>query len=485
MNDLENLGSDNEVTESEKIIDFKENKVLIENINLTKQFIINLPIATEIPSELYSFSLDENALLLKLGTNIIVETKHNLLCNNNKEYINKYKTELTAFYEDEIEECKNKVKMNEYEYGITLKNQEKSYETIIAFYKENTNRFDKVTDEFKIANIHLQNELKSKNAELTDLKNTLIKNMSDEALKRDELMQKLLAQKNQSTIQIGNKGEFLFQEIANETFRDFPEYDSKHVGERGHLGDVHLFFKDFNILCDSKLHKAVVGKTHREQIRSDLQRNTKFKFAWLISFESGVCKHNQAPFIFEPIVDDDGDKLYICYINNLSSTENKQELLRSVWYSCKTLYEDVIKKQNQDGELKQLKVFKENTLKTLDTMIKTSREMNDNIKMLQQTKQVLDDAIKSINNNNCILSINDEYNEIVKQWWKSNIIKINDNSNIKSNKIYNKFKKDNNNIVIPADDFKKIVLSIVDDNDIIQPTYKGGFIGIKNISLQP
>ena len=39
--------------------------------------------------------------------------------------------------------------------------------------------------------------------------------------------------------------------------------------------------------------------------------------------------------------------------------------------------------------------------------------------------------------------------------------------------------------MIPADDFKKIVLSIVDDNDIIQPTYKGGFIGIKNISLQP
>ena len=102
MNDLENLSSDNEVTESEKIVDFKENKVLIENINLTKQFIINLPITTEIPSELYSFSLDENALLLKLGTNIIVETKHNLLWNNNKEYINKYKTELTAFYEDEI-----------------------------------------------------------------------------------------------------------------------------------------------------------------------------------------------------------------------------------------------------------------------------------------------------------------------------------------------------------------------------------------------
>ena len=459
-------------------------KVLIRSANLTKQFIVNLPVETEIPQELYSFSPDENALLLKLGTNFLVETKKKLLCINNEDHINKYKTELGVFYESQIEEYKNKVKMSEYEYEITLKNQEKSYETIIAFYKENTSRFDKATDEFKIANIHLQNELKTKNGELTDLKNTLMKNMSDEALKRDELMEKLLAQKNQSTIQIGNKGEFLFQEIANETFRDFSEYDSKHVGERGHLGDVHLFFKDFNILCDSKFHKAVVGKTHREQIRSDLQRNTKFKFAWLISFESGICKHNQAPFIFEPIVDDDGDKLYICYINNLSSVENKQELLRSVWYSCKTLYEDVIQKQNQDGELKQLKVFKENTLKTLDTMIKTSREMNDNIKMLQQTKQVLDDAIKSINNNNCILSINDEYQELVKQWWKSNIIKINDDSNIKSNKIYAKFKKDND-ILIPADDFKKIVLSIVDNNnDIIQPTYKGGFIGIKNIGFK-
>ena len=89
-----------------------------------------------------------------------------------------------------------------------------------------------------------------------------------------------------------------------------------------------------------------------------------------------------------------------------------KDLAEKLAQPTKTIREELVLATTEDAtnnknqELKGLlKVFKENTLKTLDTMIKTSREMNDNIKMLQQTKQVLDDAIKSINNNNCILSI--------------------------------------------------------------------------------
>lgn len=438
---------------------------------LTKPFILNLPINCEIPNELCSFSPDENFLLLKIGSNVITDTKKSLININNQEYINKYKSELSSVYENEIEEYKKKIKNIEYEYDISLKNKEKLYETMNLYYRENIIRFDKAFDEFKTANNHLQSELKVKNTEITELNNKLIQKISEEANK-----------KNQSTIEIGNKGEFLFQDIANETFRDFPEYYSKHVGELGHVGDVHLFFKDFNILCDTKLHKSVVGKTHREQIKSDLQRNTKFKFAWLISYDSGICKYNQAPFVFDSIIDEDGDKLYVCYINNFSSSENKHELLRSLWYSCKTLYEDVIQKQNNDGELSKLKVFKDNTLKTLEIMIKTSREMNENIKMLQQTKQVLDDAIKSINNNNSILSINDQYLDIIKKWWNSNI-KFEANTNIKSNIIFKKFSKDNTNNDITSDDFKKIIMSIVDDNKIIQPNSKNGCITIKDVNF--
>jgi hypothetical protein len=438
---------------------------------LTKPYILNLPIDSEIPIELGSFSPDENFLLLKIGTNLITNTKKSLININNQEYINKNKSELSLIYENEIEEYKKKIKNIEYENDISLKNKEKLYETMNLYYRENIIRFDKAFEEFKTANNHLQNELKVKNTEITELNNKLIQRISEEANK-----------KNQSTIEIGNKGEFLFQDIANETFRDFPEYYSKHVGELGHVGDVHLFFKDFNILCDTKLHKSVVGKTHREQIKSDLQRNTKFKFAWLISYDSGICKYNQAPFVFDSIMDEDGDKLYVCYINNFSLNENKHELLRSLWYSCKTLYEDVIQKQNNNNELSKLKIFKDNTLKTLEIMIKTSREMNENIKMLQQTKQVLDDAIKSINNNNSILSINDKYLDIIKNWWNSNI-KFESNNNIKSNIIFKKFSKENNESNITTDEFKKIIMSIVDDNKIIQPNTKNGCITIKDINF--
>ena len=447
--------------------------------NMTKQFTINLPIETEIPTELYSFTPDETLLLLYIGVNAIVETKKRLMCINNQDYIKQYKTELSKNYEEEIEEYKRQIKKIEYENDIYSKNREKSFETMINFYKENTGRFDKATEEFKTVNIHLQNEITNKNVEIIDLKNKLIQKMTDEATKREELIQKIIEQKNQSTIQIGNKGEFLFQDIANETFRDFPEYYSKHVGEQGHVGDIHLFFKDFNILCDTKLHKSVVSKNHRDQIKGDLQRNTKFKFAWLISYDSGICKYNQAPFIFDSILDEDGDKLYVCYINNFSSVENKHELLRSIFYSCRTLYEDIILKQNQDTELKQLKFFKDNTLKTLETMIKTSRNMNEHIKMLQQTKQVLDDAIKSINNNNCILSINDEYQETIKQWWSVNM-KETLNKSLKLNVIFKKFSTSNNEI--KYDDFKKIIISIIDIDKINQPN-KNGCITIKDINF--
>jgi hypothetical protein len=436
-------------------------------VELTKTIILNLPIDSEIPNELFSFSPDENFLLLKIGTNVITDTKKSLIDINNQEHIDKYKSELTLIYEKEIQEYKNKIKNMEYENDISLKHKEKLYENMNLYYRENIIRFDKAFEEFKTANNHLQNELKIKNTEITELNNKLIQRISEEANK-----------KNQSTIEIGNKGEFLFQDIANETFRDFPEYNSKHVGELGHVGDVHLFFKDFNILCDTKLHKSVVGKTHREQIKGDLQKNTMFKFAWLISYDSGICKYNQAPFVFDSIIHENGDKLYICYINNFSSIENKNELLRSVWYSCKTLYDDVIKKQNNDGELTKLKVFKDNTLKTLEIMIKTSREMNENIKMLQQTKQVLDDAIKSINNNNSILSIKDKYVKIVEEWWNSNI-KDDINNNLTLNNIFKRFSKDIKNNEITIDDFKELIISILDNNKIIQPKNKNGCLKIK------
>jgi hypothetical protein len=408
---------------------------------------LTLPAEFEIPNEFYSFTPEENALLIKIGTQVIFSSKKELLELQNDDYINNLKTELRTFHEKELEEHKIKLLLVENDNDNAMKHQEKTFdlvlkekENMIHFYKESMIRFDTSLSELKSISQQLQIELNSKNTEIATLKTNLYEKMKEEAVKREELIQKIMDKKAQSTIDIGNRGEFLFQDIANETFRDFPEYESEHVAERGHLGDVWLFFKDFNVLCDTKFHKSKVGKHHREQIKSDLQRNTKFKFAWLVSLETDINKFGQAPFIFESIISENGDKLYICYINNFSNTENKNELLRSVWYACRTLFYDVIEKQNENNELKQLKVFKENTMKSLEHMVRTSREMSDNIKMLQQTKQALDDSIRSMTNNNIVLSIQDEHQEVIKKWWE-NTIQCSQGINMKTNKIYKQFNK--------------------------------------------
>ena len=450
---------------------------------------LTLPAEFEIPNEFYSFTPEENALLIKIGTQVIFSSKKELLELQNDDYINNLKTELRTFHEKELEEHKIKLLLVENDNNNAMKHQEKTFdlvlkekENMIHFYKESMIRFDTSLSEFKSISQQLQIELNAKNTEIATLKTNLYEKMKEEAVKREELIQKIMDKKAQSTIDIGNRGEFLFQDIANETFRDFPEYESEHVAERGHLGDVWLFFKDFNVLCDTKFHKSKVGKHHREQIKSDLQRNTKFKFAWLVSLETDINKFGQAPFIFESIISENGDKLYICYINNFSNTENKNELLRSVWYACRTLFYDVIEKQNENNELKQLKVFKENTMKSLEHMVRTSREMSDNIKMLQQTKQALDDSIRSMTNNNIVLSIQDEHQEVIKKWWE-NTIQCSQGINMKTNKIYKQFKKDNSKSEITSTDFKSCIQSFISIDDIIQPKTKGGELEIKNISF--
>ena len=186
-----------------------------------KPVVINVPFDSIIPEELYLFSANENELLLKIGVKLITETKNNLLCISNEETINNYKTDLCNVHENEIKDFLKKIKTLEEESTQSLKNQEKNYEAMISFYKENVGRFDKTAEEFKLMNNLLQNDLKEKNAIITNLNNTLIKNMAEEATKRDDILQKILEQKNQSTVEIGKEGELDFLKIADDTFRDF------------------------------------------------------------------------------------------------------------------------------------------------------------------------------------------------------------------------------------------------------------------------
>ena len=58
---------------------------------------------------------------------------------------------------------------------------------------------------------------------------------------------------------IGDDGEQIFESLSD-TFKDFPEYKIENKAKQGHKGDFHLFFKDFNILVDSKNYSSAIRK---------------------------------------------------------------------------------------------------------------------------------------------------------------------------------------------------------------------------------
>ena len=81
---------------------------------------------------------------------------------------------------------------------------------------------------------------------------------------------------NKSSISIGDDGEQILETLAD-TFKDFTEYRIENKAKQGHKGDFHLFFKDFNILVDSKNYSGIVQKKEVIKIETDLTTNDNMK----------------------------------------------------------------------------------------------------------------------------------------------------------------------------------------------------------------
>ena len=294
-----------------------------------------------------------------------------------------------------------------------------------------------------------------------------------------------------TSIAIGDDGEQIFESLSD-TFKDFAGYKIENKAKQGHKGDFHLFFKDFNILVDSKNYSGSVQKKEVIKIETDLTTNDNMKFAWMVSLNSNISDYNRFPIMTKWITTDVGVKC-ILFINNLLEHKEPRNILRQAWAICEDFHRLTKSVDKEDGELEK---YRENSL----MQKKQINNLQDRAAELRRGMNVLNNSLKNLDIDLLeILSlisdefVNDKFslNDKIKEWWNSNIEYVNDENKITSTEIWSKFKKENKEYVqenkLTIELFKDIITgNIVNSANYIEKTKKSviDFIGFKWMEIE-
>ena len=289
---------------------------------------ITIPSENILPDIINSFSPEENYQMLKIGCETLNEGRKSIanLTSNQifKKVESEFKKEIDKLNMDIVIEKNTAISINE--------KMIKMYETQI----EKLNK--KVENALSELEVYKQGNSTSFNEEINRIKekyDLLLKEKDRQNQLNREIFdkaEKLINKTNKSSISIGGDGEQIFENLAD-TFKDFQEYRMENKSKQGHKGDFHLFFKDFNILVDSKNYSGCVQKKEIIKIESDLTINDNVKFAWMVSLNSNISDYNKFPIMTKWITTDTGVKC-ILFINNLLEHKEPRNILRQAWSIC-------------------------------------------------------------------------------------------------------------------------------------------------------
>lgn len=444
---------------------------------------INIQIPYDKNINISDFSPDENYLMLKVGSECLLEARKAIAVLTQREMFNKMKEESKEEVKKlEIDCLVQKELFKQLE--VSLKSM---YETFIAKTKESY-EYEKCQlnktigllseqvrqyedDSGSLINIKIESERekwKEKERELDmkiedyDKRIDVYEKKGEEYEKKGEKMQAtyelMLANTNKSNSAKGSEGEKQFHELSVYTFKDFNGFEILDKHTKGGEGDFHLHFDEFNVLADAKNYKSNVPSTQREKIKKDLIKNEHIQFGWLVSLHSSIDKYDRCSVMYEWI----NTKQCLVYINNLCSFEDPSKLLRIVWFTCKELNRFAeLNNEYDDEELVELKEHNFMMMDKIKALRKTVKEANTSINTLKNIVQTVDEQLREM--------LGKETNEIVESnsslfddWWDSNIEVVEDDSIVESvTDIWFKFRQENKDIIkkldITMDKFKQFV----------------------------
>ena len=444
--------------------------------------ILNITIPDDKILDISGFSLEENYMMLKIGSECLLEGRKVVVGLTQKDIYNKVKEESREEVQrlelDILVERELKIKMEEqikkmYESQIEkIRNQMETMSVQIKSYELQNNDLIKVEVEKAKEKFDLILQEKDK-------QNQLNREVFDKA---EKLITKSISK---SSSAIGDDGENIFENLS-ETFKDFAGYKIENKSKQGHKGDFHLFFEDFNVLVDSKNYSGNVQKKEVTKIESDLMINDNMNFAWMVSLNTNICEYNRFPIMTKWITTDVGVKC-ILFINNLLEHKDPRNILRQAWSMCQDFYKLTKKVYKEDGELEKYRekdlLYKKQIEKMQDRTDEIRRGLNISFNILKHMDNDLLEMLSLMSND--IVKNKYEMNNKIKEWWNSNIEYIGNESKMTSTEIWNKFKRENKEYIlenkITIELFKDVITNIVDSSTYIEKSKKNAieFIGFK------
>ena len=419
---------------------------------------ITIPSEFSLPDIINTFSPEENYLMLKIGSNCLMEGRKVVAGLTQKEIYEKIKNES----KDEIQKLELNILL---EKEMTKKMEEritKMYEGEIEKLQKQCELLSNQIKTYEIGNKDLIKLEVDKAREKYDL---LLEQKDRQLDKMNDNYEKLLVQSHKSTSHKGSDGEKTFCEYA-QTFMDFKGFEIIDKHTQGGEGDFHLHFEDFDVLADAKNYKKKVPVDQRENIKKDLLKNEHLHFAWLVSLNTSIEKYDKAPIMYEWI----NTTQCVVYINNLSSFEDPKKILRIVWFTCKELYKLIEDVDQDENELTDLREKNYKLMDKVKNIRKTIREINTSMNATRNLIQVMDDELRGI--------LEAETNEIITSnislfddWWEVNIEVVNEETVVSSTDLWTKFKQENklmiNEMNISGDKFKQYIKSKVPLSSIV------------------
>jgi hypothetical protein len=420
--------------------------------------IIKLTIPQESTIDINDFSPEENFLMLKIGSNCLLEGRKVVAGLSQKEIYEKIKDE-------------SKVEIEKLEMEIVLEKEltKKMEERISKMYEAHVEKLERQIEflSTQLNNYEKDNKelIKEESEKARDKYDLLLEQKDKQLNKMSENYEKLLIQSHKSTSHKGSDGEKEFSEYA-ETFMDFKGFEIIDKHTQGGQGDFHLHFEEFDVLVDAKNYKKKVPNDQREKIKKDLLKNEHLHFAWLVSLNTTIEKYDKAPIMYEWI----NTTQCLVYINNLNEFEDPKKILRIVWYTCKELYKFTADVNFDENELTELREKNFRLMDKVRGIRKTIREINTSMNATRNLIQVMDDELRGI--------LEAETNELVvsnfslfDDWWEQNLEIDKDESIVSSTDLWTKFKQENklmiNEMNITGDKFKQYIKTKVSLSSII------------------
>jgi acetolactate synthase small subunit len=441
---------------------------------------ITIPASELVPDIISTFTPEENMLMLKIGSNCLKEGRQAVAGLTQKELYNKIK-----------DETKDEIKKLETNLLVEKELKSRISEEMTKMYQKQLEQMNKQIDTFK-SQIKIY---ESENSEFvrTEVekerdKYRIILDEKDKQLNRmTENYERFLKQNEvKSSKKIGDEGEENFI-LLSETFKDFPGYKLEKKAHQAHKGDIHLFFKDFNVLVDLKNYSGSVQKKELDKIEHDLSINNTMDFAWLISYDSNVSDWNRFPIMYKWIVTEIGLKCVVI-VNNLNANKSPVDVLRNVWSITNELQKMMSKTKVEEKDVQDMMERDYNVVQKIKMAQKRLSELRRTVlSMSQITKDIENDILDALSLlSNEIVKNESEKNVKIKEWWDLNIeIDDNDENKLTSTEIWTRFKKDNKEYVdenkLLIDDFKNYVKIFIDVDKYNEKSKKGSieFIGFK------